>query len=525
MFLSKPRNNVFIAIKAIFQILGKKISNPTIQRFLDLHPNDLSILAIKDCLSEFDIESMVIKANKDKLLDTQAFPFIAHLEYPSISFVTVTNIADGLVVYIDGEGKEISTKLANFIKRWDGIKLIPTSVKTGDEPSYNIKNLVDWLSRLKLFGILILLLGYCSYSFVGITTNTAFVLVVICLFLGLTIGVFLLATSINSIRFLENICTFKDNFDCNSLLKSDAGRVNEWLSWSEVGFFYFSGSLLALMIDPSSIKYLFWLNLMSLPYTFYSIGYQYVKRQWCILCCSFQLALWMQFLGLLNYFSFVPPIGLNASTVIVLFLSFATVSIGWLCIREYLYNAELLPKSQKKLKTFKYDQNVFNYLVRKGTMFVMDEALTPIVLGNLNAKNVITIVSNPYCQPCSKAHKELEDLLERKENLQVRIVFYTGKKEGSNAHKISSHILSLWRNDDINKYEAISGWYGDKDKDLDRFINDYPLKFSDNEASNFLKLQAGWCENVGIVETPTIFLNGYILPNLYDLPELKFLID
>jgi ABC-type bacteriocin/lantibiotic exporter with double-glycine peptidase domain len=153
MFSNTPKNNVFIAIKTLLQILNKKISNPTIQRFLDLHPNDLSILAIKDCLKEFEVDTVVVKADKALLTEAQFFPFIAHLQFPSISFVTVTGISDGFVKYIDGAGKKISTKVENFVLRWDGVKLVPTSMKGGNEPSYLVKNLAEAMSEFKLFGI------------------------------------------------------------------------------------------------------------------------------------------------------------------------------------------------------------------------------------------------------------------------------------------------------------------------------------------------------------------------------------
>jgi thiol-disulfide isomerase/thioredoxin len=367
-----------------------------------------------------------------------------------------------------------------------------------------------------------LLLGFGVYSIKGFINDSAFLLIVIIIILGLIIGVLLLATSLNSHTFFEKICNLKENVNCDSLLKSSAGRVNEWLSWSEVGFFYFGGSFISLLIDPSSIKILFWLNLLSLPYTFYSIGYQFIKRQWCILCCSFQIVLWIEFASLSNYFASIPRVNLSESFLVVL-LSFSTIIIGWFSIRDHLRKSISLPQLQTTLKRFKYDPEVYRHLLHKGIHFIIDKSLTPVVLGNREATNVITIVSNPYCAPCSKAHNELEELLEQNENLQVKIVFFSGKKEGGNAAQVASHIISLWKNNSTNKYEATKGWFGDKRKNIDHFIKQFPTEKCE-EALTDLKMQSEWCKNVGIIETPTIYVNGYILPSLYELPELKYLI-
>ena len=38
---------------------------------------------------------------------------------------------------------------------------------------------------------------------------------------------------------------------------------------------------------------------------------------------------------------------------------------------------------------------------------------TGILLGNRDAKEWITIISNPHCAPCAKLHLQIEKLLKR----------------------------------------------------------------------------------------------------------------
>ena len=100
--------------------------------------------------------------------------------------------------------------------------------------------------------------------------------------------------------FVKNLCSLGGKNDCNAILKSDAAKVTSWLSWSEVGFFYFFGSLLSLLLASSSLPLLAWLNLFALPYAIYSIAYQYRHKNWCVLCCCVQALLLLEALAFLS---------------------------------------------------------------------------------------------------------------------------------------------------------------------------------------------------------------------------------
>ena len=80
------------------------------------------------------------------------------------------------------------------------------------------------------------------------------------------------------------------------MLETKASSFFGIFSWSEVGFTYFSVSLLALLIFPQWICYLAACNILCLPFTFWSIWYQKFRaRNWCTLCVSVQATLWLLF--------------------------------------------------------------------------------------------------------------------------------------------------------------------------------------------------------------------------------------
>ena len=90
---------------------------------------------------------------------------------------------------------------------------------------------------------------------------------------------------------LHKVCTGIIKGNCNAILAGKASKVFSWLSWSEVGFFYFAGSFLCIVFQPSSpFPYIF--NLLALPYIIFSIYYQgVVAKEWCLFCLSVQALL------------------------------------------------------------------------------------------------------------------------------------------------------------------------------------------------------------------------------------------
>jgi hypothetical protein len=71
----------------------------------------------------------------------------------------------------------------------------------------------------------------------------------------------------------------------------------------------------------------------------------------------------------------------------------------------------------------------------------------------------------------------------------------------------------------------LSDWYADPEKNKDKFGQVYPVSHKDiawnkDNADRMFK----FCEDVKIMGTPTIFINGHELPNYYGIHELQYCI-
>jgi len=78
-----------------------------------------------------------------------------------------------------------------------------------------------------------------------------------------------------------------------------------------------------------------------------------------------------------------------------------------------------------QLRKFKYNTELFNQMLTTQPKYTQPDDAWSIVLGNVEANNIITMVTNPYCQPCSKTHKLLDELLEQNGNIQRAYSVYS----------------------------------------------------------------------------------------------------
>ena len=98
------------------------------------------------------------------------------------------------------------------------------------------------------------------------------------------------------VNMLTKSALYSIQTDCNNILESDAAKIGGVLSWSEVGLGYFISNITLLICYPSLISYLSIINICALPYTLWSVWYQYkIAKQWCVLCLLVQLLLWVLF--------------------------------------------------------------------------------------------------------------------------------------------------------------------------------------------------------------------------------------
>jgi len=270
------------------------------------------------------------------------------------------------------------------------------------------------------------------------------------------------------------------------------------------------------------------LNIVSLPYTVYSIYYQArVAKQWCVLCCTVQALLWLESIPLIINIQANPLVFTNGWVEVLIPVAICLLLpvILWTLLKPLFLRLQQLSPLKNQLRKFKYNTELFTSVLVAQPKYATPDDEWSIVLGNVEASNIITMVSNPYCPPCAKMHASLDELLNTNGNIQARIVFTASNAPEDIKTPVSRHLMALNELPDkaIVK-QALHDWYEQKQKNYEAWAKVYPVQL--NEA-NFYKLdkQSDWVKMAEVTATPTMLLNGYRLPDLYQLPDLKYMLE
>jgi protein-disulfide isomerase len=265
---------------------------------------------------------------------------------------------------------------------------------------------------------------------------------------------------------------------------------------------------------------------MALPYIVFSVYYQWrIAKQWCVLCLAVQVLLLLQ--GITNGFGFQVINAVAANIVVQIGLAFIVPIAIWTLLKPSLLKKKDLQPKAKELARLKANPLIFESLLVKQKQIIQTTEGLGILLGNPNATNTIVKVCNPYCGPCAKAHPILEDILHNNPNVKVQVLFTATTDDNDKRNKPVKHVLALQQlKGQTIATKAMDDWYGATTKDYEIFASKYPVD-SDIFEQQKEKVTAmkNWCDEIDIQFTPTFFINGYQLPEIYSIEDVKYLLS
>lgn len=255
----------------------------------------MTLFGLSKLLEEYKIKSEGVYLEDKGELAKITPPFLAHTKG---GFALVINFTPPRITYMT-QGETESMDLQEFEKAWDGNLFLVFPTSESKEPDYKAhernlilqkaKNVVFWVTAIALFGYLFFTNGlYRSISTIFLSLFNL---------LGLYLTYLLVQKSMKiKNKTADRVCGVLEKGGCDSILELKSSKFFGLFSWSEIGFTYFSVSLLTLLIFPEWIRYLAACNICCLPFTCWSIWYQKFRaKKWCTLCVSVQATLWLLF--------------------------------------------------------------------------------------------------------------------------------------------------------------------------------------------------------------------------------------
>lgn len=513
----KKGDNAVQTLENLLKTLGvsNKINTLTDSPYTENYP---SLLWLTDVLSKLGIKSLVIDIKIDTLQEL-ALPVVAHSFKEQEKFILVTEVSNSSVTFHDSaEGWRVEN-IIDFEKHWSGITLLVELDETNDkeEKFFSLNRIGKYLLTLNPLICLLFTLPTIMF-YVSTKIDFSIALPICTSLLGAFISCLLIFLDVNP-HLRRKFCSTSGDNDCQAVLSSPLSSLFGTIKMSEVGLFWFLGNslILASCFSNNIIALVSILNLLSIPYVAFSVLYQkFVIGKWCTLCLSIQIVLMCNASTLYKYANFliIKEELLEIKSLQQLIISFGISSIIVFILNNSLRKRNELSDIKNQLIKLKSNIHVFNALCRQGKR-------VGSIINNSSAKESsiyqwdILVVTNPTCIPCAITHKILSDLSSRGHVFSHETYFFVGLDNKSDeGYKVAKHILSM---PSETRNKALLFWFNNHN--YESLVNKYPSIGNEN-SELVLNEQYRWAIRENISRTPTLFVNGYPLPEYYGVEDV-----
>lgn len=513
-------SNVFTSF---LELLNVKHTKSFSNKYFNEHPHKYNLYGLSKMLSDYGVENAATKIeDKENNIQNIETPFIA---YTGIDFIPVYQITNDSVSYISDNGNtSISHK--DFCLIWTGITLLAEPDSKSEEPNFKANK------RKELFGliqkILLLITVFFIFLYVYITkfhySNLGITIELFINLVGIYIGYLLVQKQMQiHSRYADKICSLFKQGDCNDVLESKAAKLFGLIGWSEIGLGYFVSNILILLFFPQFISYLTFVNICALPYSFWSVWYQKIKvKQWCPLCLIVQGLLWIIFI--INFiFDFIQMPTIDMADILITVCLYLMPILVINRLIPQLSEDRKMESITQEINSIKANEEIFLALLKKQPHYDINKMTSNIIFGNPYGNILVSVFTNPHCNPCAEMHTRIEELLKQTNQLCIQYIFSSFDENLDSSNRF---LITVYLNNSQEKAKEIySEWFSGGKHAKENFFQMHKTNILDEKIEvEFLKHDA-WVKKSGLRATPTIFVNGYKLPDNYKIEDLRFFSD
>lgn len=515
---------------SIFKSAGKKVSLKKIHQYFSNHPFPSSLQAAGQLFASFNVDHLHLSIDPDHLSEMQ-FPLLTSLSISSTEsrFILLNHIEQE-TVNISLDGKIIDLPMPAFMEQWRGNELLLFSTEEAQVPEeYTPRLLHHWEDKivpvlgLLIFFVLLLLKIEEKPALPGMLASSFLV------WAGLfTVLIIAYKEAGNSNKWLNRFCKNEEIDTCDLLLHSSYAQILPGVSWTSIGFVFFSGVLTFFMISPvlghSSLNLLHICTLLSIPGIAFSLFIQgFLSDYWCRLCLLVQgiLISWVLYLSWYNGIPHMPDLG----EVLFLSISILVGVIVWSLFSRTVSKKLKAQAQQKDLWELKFHERIVSALFGKHVPSSFPYETHGLVLGKPDASLHLHFISNPSCPRCSKAHEELIKLWKNfDEDISVELLFHLYESHEHQTELIQA-FQELFNQDTGSFLSGLHQWYAD----IAQTVGNWKENLKGNvDLAKTDKMVSGSAlpliEDPTLSKLPTIYMNGHKVPDAYHISDLELLI-
>lgn len=483
------------------------------------HPNKYDLFGLSDMLTTYGIENAGLRVERKADICSTTTPFIALV---GGDFVVVDAISQMQTIYL-WNGKSISLSTNEFFKVWSGVVLIAQPDRQSIEPNYQRNKKEENIGRIKNYitvsSLVIAFLILCAVTQVYL--HTGLLVSIMLNMAGAYIGYLLLLKHLNiGGGFEDKICSLFKQADCNSILDSDVASLFGIISWSEIGLSYFVSNIAIILFFPHLVVWMALINICVLPYSFWSIWYQSEKaNQWCTLCIIVQILLWLVFFVNMGFgFIHIPTFDMLQIGIVgfVYFIPLVLIQL----ITPLAVNKQRIVEVTQEINSIKANENIFAALLKEQPRYQVSFKYSRVLFGNPKSNLLVTVITNPHCNPCAKMHERINKLLKNNNHIVVQYIFSSFSSE---LEVSARYLIAVSQQKSNEERDMIyTEWFEKGKINKEKFFLKHPVNMDENLVIEEFNRHKVWIENAQLHATPIPLVNGYKLPESYQLEDLKY---
>jgi len=521
--LEKP--NVTL-LKLLLKKSNVKVDEDELEFQLLSHPSYPSLHSITGVLDHFSIKNYALEIPNNfeaiELLPKNFLALVKTNEYDGFALASKQEF--GVQVFF-GDKRNQVLLFNNFLDIWTGVVVILE--EEIQETKFDTKK--GKFSNTIIYSTPIILLAF----FLFFKQNTFQLIHFLLSIFGAAVCVLIVQHELGlQSMILNKFCSQENKHtSCDAVLNSKGARLFKFLKFSDIGIIYFGSILLSwllLTVSKSNFNPIILITGLAIPFTFFSIFYQYVVvKKWCLLCLSVVSVLWLQAASLLLLTLNRTVFSISMESLILTAFSFFAAFALWQFISPRLKKEQELRALKIDHFKFKRNYNLFKSLIsRTPRINTSIEDIDEIVLGNISSDSLVEImvITNPLCGFCKEAHQLVEALLLRTDNkVRISIRFNVSADSNSIDTRIAMRLIEIFNKEGENQcLNALHHIYGNY-KPAD-WLQKWGEAIGPKGMHSVVKTKE-WCKRNNINFTPEILVNGRSFPNEYNRTDLLYFID
>ena len=496
-------------LKRILAEKGYYVKQNELVKQLNTHPFYPSLESILDTLNHYSLGLKAYQIDPNDISEATQAGCIAHLKREGDGILYISHVKDGQALTWDLKGEKKQVSLSNLSQVISGVVIPLVDSPIQSKLMYN----QAWVkeNRLPIIGAFFFLVGFfgLSTSFAQVERIDYWVILLGLNLVGLGISWMIKVTEKNSTTNFKNVCSFSPRFNCHGVLNHPSSIVLSPIKWSDLGLIFYLGniSLLLMGVDGFWLYLMISLSALYIPYSLYV--QKFVIKKWCTFCLLIQLVNSLMFTVIIVIH---PNAKFDLGELVVVLTSYSFLSLGVIYFTRFENSDQKLLNREIDLYSFRRNPLVFSTLLSSSQRLLSDQNIDKLLslkTKTSSTKSTMLVFLSLHCRYCKEVFIELLKREASSSNLNVHFCLIMTEADAPQLNLLEEIGKCLDSNDVEKAHDTLKEWY-------ESASNRSPLQVDINKINtSFAKLNSDLFERNKIIQTPSMYINGSLVPNLY----------